>query len=285
MNSAPASLQSSATALDLSSLGIIAGNGTYPLALARCARAAGVQRIVVTAFDNETDPALAELVDEIEWMRVGQLGRMIRFFSSRKVGQVIMAGQIAPGNLFDLRPDVKALIMLAKLRQRNAESIFGAIGDELAKAGVQLLPATTFMEQHLAVVGVFAGPRLSRREEEDVRYGFGIAKEVSRLDIGQTVVVKGGTVLAVEGFDGTNATILRGGQLGRKDAVVVKVSKPNQDLRFDVPVIGPATLETAAKAQIRVLAVEAGLTLVLDAEQVAEQAARLKISLVGIVDR
>ncbi|MEI6351986.1 MAG: UDP-2,3-diacylglucosamine diphosphatase LpxI [Verrucomicrobiota bacterium] len=280
MNSS--STRNAATPLNLASLGIIAGNGAYPLTLAKCARAAGVERIVVTAFDNETDPALAGLVDEIEWMRVGQLGRMIRFFSSRNVGQVIMAGQIAPGNLFDLRPDVKALIMLAKLRQRNAESIFGAIGDELARSGVELLPATTFMEQHLAGVGVFAGPRLSRREEEDVRYGFGIAKEVSRLDIGQTVVVKGGTVLAVEGFDGTNATIRRGGQLGRKDAVVVKVSKPNQDLRFDVPVIGPATLENAAEAQIRVLAVETGLTLVLDGERVAEMAARLKISVMGI---
>ena len=268
--------------LNIPTLGIIAGNGTYPLTLARSARAAGVQRIAVTAFDNETDPALAELVDETEWMRVGQLGRMIRFFASRKIHHVIMAGQIAPGNLFDLRPDVKALVMLAKLRQRNAESIFGAIGDELAKAGVELLPATTFMESHLAQAGLLAGPRLSRREEEDVRFGFGIAKEVSRLDIGQTVVVKGGTVLAVEGFDGTNATIRRGGGLGRKESVVVKVSKPKQDLRFDVPVIGPATLETAAEAQIRVIAVEAGLTLVLDRQRVSEDAARLKISVVGV---
>lgn len=273
-----------ATSPEFTQLGIIAGNGTYPFALAKCARAAGVQRIVVTAFENETDPALAELVDEIEWMRVGQLGRMVRFFESRSIGHAIMAGQIAPGNLFDLRPDIKALLLLAKLKRRNAESIFGAIGDEMAKAGVCLLPATTFMEEHLAQAGVFAGPRLSRREEEDVRFGFGIAKEVSRLDIGQTVVVKGGTVLAVEGFDGTNATIRRGGQLGRKESVVVKVSKPNQDLRFDVPVIGPATLDTAAEAQIRVIAVEAGLTLVLDREQVAEQAARRKISLFGISD-
>ena len=263
-------------------LGIIAGNGSYPLALARSARNRGVERIVVTAFENETDPALATLVDEIEWMRVGQLGRMIRFFQTRGVTEAIMAGQIAPGNLFDLRPDVKALVLLAKLRRRNAESIFGAIGDELAKAGVCLLPATTYMEQYLATEGVFAGPRLSRREEEDVRFGFQTAKEISRLDIGQTVVVKGGTVLAVEGFDGTNATIRRGGQLGRKDSVVVKVSKPRQDLRFDVPVIGPATLDTAAEARIRVIAVEAGLTLVLDPERVAEQASRQRISLVGI---
>ena len=263
-------------------LGIIAGSGTYPLALAKAARAAGVKRIVVAACENETDPALADLVDEIEWMRVGQLGKLVKTFASRKVGHVIMAGQIAPGNLFDLRPDLKAFLLLARLRERNAESIFGAIGDELAKAGAQLLPATTFMEDRLAKAGVFAGPRLSRREESDVRFGLGIAKEVSRLDIGQTVVVKAGTVLAVEGFDGTNATIRRGGQLGKGESVVVKVSKPNQDFRFDVPVIGPATVETAAEAQIRVIAVEAGRTLLLEREQLFEMAGRLKVSLFGI---
>lgn len=273
---------SSQPAAPLAALGIIAGNGTYPFALARSARAAGVKRLVAAAFDNETDPALARHVDEIEWMRVGQLGKLIKTFASRSVGHVIMAGQIAPGNLFDLRPDLKAFLVLARLRERNAESIFGAIGDELAKAGVELLPATTFMEDHLAAPGVFAGPKLSRREEADVQFGLGIAKEVSRLDIGQTVVVKGGTVLAVEGFDGTNATIRRGGLLGKGGAVVVKVSKPNQDFRFDVPVIGPVTLEAAAEAQIRVIAVEAGRTLVMDREQLAETAARLKISIYGI---
>jgi len=245
------------------------------------ARAAGVKRIVVAAFEGETDPALAAQVDEIEWLRVGQLGKMIKVFTSRKIAHAIMAGQIAPGNLFNLRPDVKALLLLARLKERNAESIFGAIGDELAKAGVQLLSATSYMDGHLATKGVFAGPRLSRREEEDVEFGKRIAKEISRLDIGQTVVVKGGTVLAVEGFDGTNATILRGGELGKKDSVMVKVSKPNQDLRFDVPVIGPKTLEVAAQARLRVIAVEAGLTIVVDRETVADMAARHKISVVG----
>ena len=265
-----------------SELGIIAGNGAYPFAMAKAARAAGVRRIVAAAFEGETDPKLTALVDEIEWMRVGQLGRMIKTFASRGIHHAVMAGQIAPGNLFDLRPDLKAFLVLARLKERNAETIFGAIGDELAKAGVELLQATTFMDEHLATSGVFAGPKLARKELADVRFGFKIAKDVSRLDIGQTVVVKGGTVLAVEGFDGTNATIRRGGELGKGGAVVVKVSKPNQDFRFDVPVVGPATLETAAEGKIRVIAVEAGRTLLIERERLEEMAARLNISLFGI---
>ena len=263
--------------------GIIAGSGAYPLTLARSARAAGVKRIVVAAFENETDPGLAEWVDEIEWMRVGQLGRLIGYFKKREIGHCVMAGQIHPKNLFDLRPDIKALLILGKLKKRNAESIFGAIGDELAKAGVTLVDATTFMEESLAQPGLIAGPRLSKREEEDVRYGFEIAKESSRLDIGQTVVVKNGTVLAVEAFEGTNAAIQRGGELGRKDSVVVKVSKPNQDFRFDVPVIGPVTLETAHQAGIRIIAVESGKTLFLEKAKIEELAKQYKISVYGEV--
>lgn len=267
--------------LNHKSFGIIAGNGAYPFMMARAARAAGMERIAVAAFQNETDPALASLVDEIEWMRVGQLGKLIHFFKNRGIRHVVMAGQINPKNLFDLRPDIKALLVLGKLKTRNAESIFGAIGDELAKAGVTLVDATIFMEEHLAQPGWIAGPHLEKREEEDVRYGFGIAKESSRLDIGQTVVVKKGTVLAVEAFEGTNAAIKRGGELGRKDAIVVKVSKPGQDFRFDVPVIGPLTLETAREAKIRIIAVEAGRTLFLEKEKVMAMAAEFRISIVG----
>ena len=262
--------------------GIIAGNGSYPLMLARAARAAGVRRIVVAAFEGETDPALVSIVDEVEWMRVGQLGKLVSFFKKRSVTDVVMAGQIAPKNLFDLRPDVKALLLLGKLKTRNAESIFGAIGEELAKAGATLLPATTFLENQLAQPGLIAGPKLSRREEDDVRFGCEIAKEVSRLDIGQTVVVKNGTVLAVEAFEGTNVAIKRGGELGRGEATVVKVSKPDQDFRFDVPCIGPQTLETARDARVRVLAIEAGRTLLLEREKLLATAAEHRISIFGI---
>jgi len=262
-------------------LGLIAGNNAYPLILAREARAAGVKRIVAAAFTGETDPKLAELVDDIEWMRVGQLGRMIACLKNKGVREAVMAGQIHPGNLFNLRPDLEALMLLGKLRTRNAETIFGGIADELAKAGVTLLVATVHMEKYLAGEGVIAGGKLSRREEQDVRFGFEIAKQVSALDIGQTVLVKHGTVLAVEAFEGTNEAIRRGGVLGRKDAVMVKVSKPRQDLRFDVPVIGMRTLEAAAEARVRVMAVEAGKTLLLDRDAMKEEAQRRGMTIVG----
>ncbi len=262
-------------------LGIIAGNNAYPLLLAKAARRAGVKKLVAAAFVGETRPELNGLVDEIEWLRVGQLGRLLQFFQSSGVTHAMMAGQIAPKNLFDLRPDWKALLLLARVKRRNAESLFSAIADELGRVGVELLPAYTFLENLLAAEGLIAGRALSRREEADVSYGLEIAREVSRLDIGQTVVVKNGTVLAVEAFEGTDAAMKRGGALGRKGAIVVKVAKPNQDMRFDVPVIGAATIETAAEAQVRVIALEAGRTLLLEKSELVAAAVRHGVSIVA----
>jgi hypothetical protein len=262
-------------------LGIIAGNGVYPRLLAHAARKAGVKKIIAAAFTGETDPVLAQHVDLIEWMRVGQLNRLLKFFNEHKVHHVIMAGQIAPKNLFDLRPDLKALLLLGKLKQRNAESIFAAIADELARIDVDLLPATAFLEECLASSGLIAGAKLSQREEEDVDLGRKVAKEIARLDIGQTVIVKNGTIVAVEAFEGTNEAIKRGGALAREGAVMVKVAKPNQDMRFDVPVIGVETVRVAAEAKLRVIAVEAGKTLLLDRDTIVDLADRSKISIVA----
>jgi UDP-2,3-diacylglucosamine hydrolase len=262
-------------------LGIIAGNGVYPRLLANSARKAGVKKIVAAAFTDETDPALSQHVDLINWMRVGQLNRLLKFFREHKVHHAIMAGQIAPKNLFDLHPDWKALLVLAKLKQRNAESIFAAIAEELAKIDVDLLPATTFLEDSLAPSGLIAGRKLSRHEEEDVDLGWKIAKKISSFDIGQTVIVKNGTVIAVEAFEGTNEAIKRGGALARKDAVMVKVAKPNQDMRFDVPVIGVETIRVAAEAKLRVIAIEAGKTLLLERDSIVDLAERENISIVA----
>jgi DUF1009 family protein len=263
----------------LHALGIIAGNGVYPRLLADAARKAGVRKIVAAAFTGETDPALEQRVDVLEWMRVGQLSRLLKFFHVEEVHHAIMAGQIEPKNLFDLRPDVKALMLLGKLRQRNAESIFAAIAEELGKIDVDLLPATTFLEDSLASSGLIAGPKLSRQEQDDVDLGWKIAKEISRLDIGQTVIVKNGTVVAVEALEGTNDAIKRGGMLVRGGAVMVKVAKPDQDMRFDVPVIGVETIRKAVEAKLRVIAVEARKTLLLEHDAIVELASRAKVSI------
>jgi UDP-2,3-diacylglucosamine hydrolase len=262
-------------------LGIIAGNGVYSRLLADAARKAGVKKIIAAAFTDETDPVLVQHVDLIEWMRVGQLNRLLKFFNEHKVHHAIMAGQIAPKNLFDLRPDWKALLLLGKLKERNAESIFAAIANELTRIDVELLPATTFLEDCLVPAGLIAGAKLSRREEEDVDLGWKIAKEIARLDIGQTVMVKNGTVVVVEAFEGTNEAIRRGGALAREGAVIVKVAKPNQDMRFDVPVIGRETISVAAEAKIRVIALEAGRTLLLEKDEVILAAQRAKITVLG----
>jgi hypothetical protein len=169
---------------------LIAGGGDYPALVIEGARRAGVSRIVMAAFEGETQPESAPLVDEIEWMRVGQMGRLLEAGKKSGATRALMAGQIAPGNLFDLRPDFKALLMLAKLKRRNAETLFGAVAEELAKAGLELLSAMTFLDDHIAPLGSIAGPRLKPRALEDLEFGFRLAKESSRLDIGQTVVAR-----------------------------------------------------------------------------------------------
>jgi len=262
-------------------LGIIAGNGVYPQLVAASARKAGVKKIVAAGFTDETDLLLRQHVDVLEWMRVGQLGRLLKFFRAQHIHHAIMAGQIAPKNLFDLRPDMKAMMLLAKLKQRNAESIFAAIANELATLEVDLLPATTFLEDSLAHCGLIAGPKLSLREQEDVELGWKVAKEIARLDIGQTVIVKNGTIVAVEGLEGTNEAIRRAGVLARDGTVMVKVAKPNQDMRFDVPVVGAETIRVATDAGLRVIALEAGKTLFLQRDEIADLASAASISIVG----
>jgi UDP-2,3-diacylglucosamine hydrolase len=269
----------SAAPPQLDSLGIIAGNGRYPVLLALAARARGVKRIVIAGFSGETAAEVEGLADAYTKLRVGQLGGLCDYFQKQKISQAIMAGQISPGNLFDLIPDIKGALLLARLKERNAESIFSAIADELKKVGVELLPATTFLEDSLPEPGHVAGPKLSAQQLDDVALGFRIAKESSRLDIGQSVVVKKGTVVAVEAFEGTDAAMERGGRLGKGEVVLVKVSKPKQDFRFDVPVIGTRTLDKARESGVKVIACEARRTLLLDRPLVEEQAAKAKISL------
>jgi len=270
--------------LALESLGLIAGNRTLPLEFARQARAAGVKKLVAVAFENETDSALEKLVDEIVWLKVGQLSKLISAFTDRNISRCVMVGQIAPKNLHDLWPDLRTVGMLFRLKEKNAHTIFGAIADELKKDGVELIEATPWLKPLMPNSGFHLGPKLSAEQKADVEFGFRIGKEVSRLEIGQTVVVKRGTVLAVEAFEGTDECLARGGELAGRDggAVAVKVAKVGHDMRFDIPCIGLRTLETCAASGVAVLALESGRTLLLEQETCAQFAKKNKISLTTI---
>jgi len=265
-------------------IGLIAGNRSLPLIFARQARLAGAKRIVAVAFEGETDPALAGLVDEIVWIRVGQLSKMIAAFTSREVRHCVMAGQIAPSNLYEVRPDLRAMALLFRLKERNAHTVFGAIATELQKDGVELIEATPWFRPLMPDAGFRRGPGLSAEQKADVEFGFRMAKETSRLEIGQMVVVKEGTVLAVEAFEGTDRCLARGGELAgsKGGAVAVKVAKENHDWRFDIPCLGPRTLEACAAAKIAGLAFERGKSLLLEQETCEHLANKHKIFLTTV---
>ena len=268
----------------IENLGIIAGNRSLPLVFAREARRQGTKRLVAVAVQGETDPALASLVDEIVWLRVGQLSKMIAAFTSRGIKQCVMVGQIAPKNLFDLRPDFRALALLLRLREKNAHTLFGAVADELQRDGVELIEATPWLVPVMPGKGFQLGPKPSAAQCADVEFGLRLAKEVSRLEIGQIVVVKDGTVLAVEAFEGTDKCLARGGELAGPagGAVAVKVARDKHDLRFDIPCLGPQTLETCDAARISALAFEAGKSLLLEQETCERLAKKHKIALMTV---
>jgi UDP-2,3-diacylglucosamine hydrolase len=268
----------------IDTLGVIAGNRSLPLLFAEQARRGGIRRIVAAAFEGETDPALASLVDEIVWLKVGQLAKMIAVFSDRQIRHCVMLGQIAPRNLYEVRPDFRALGVLLRLKQKNAHTIFGAVAEELRKDGVELIEATPWLRPLMPGPGFQLGSKLSAAGREDVQFGYQIAKEISRLEIGQTVVVKDGTVLAVEGFEGTDKCLARGGELAGREggAVAVKVAREKHDMRFDIPCLGSKTLETCISAGISVLAIEAGKSLLLEEGTCESLARKNKISLVTV---
>jgi hypothetical protein len=266
-------------------LGIIAGNGEFPLILARSARQLGAGPIVAAAFDGETNPEINQLVDHADWIKLGQLNKLIEVFTSRGVKRAVMAGGITPSNLFkNLRLDLRMTTVALRLKERNAETIFGAIASEMAKDGVELIDPRPFLGESVPPPGVLTRLKPSKDQTEDIEFGLRIARAVSALDIGQTVVVKKGTVLAVEGFEGTDECIRRGGALaGEKGgALVVKVSKPEHDFRFDIPCVGEKTIESCRVARISVMAVEAGRSLLLDKDKLLKAANEAGMCLVAV---
>lgn len=262
-------------------LGIIAGLGSYPWQLARSARAQGVRRIVAFAFRGETERIISKYADEVVWLRLGRISALLDAVQSRGIVHLVMAGQIKPTRLFSLRLDSRALQIMKTLKQRNAHTIFGAVISELQTIGAKLLPAYRFMETEMPPAALMSRRAPDERELADIRLGAKVAKTTSGLEIGQTVVVKEGTILAVEGFEGTDETILRAGRLGGAGAVVVKVAKLGHDMRFDIPVIGMQTFRILRKAKISCLAVEAGRTILLEREKLIAEADRLNIAFTG----
>lgn len=261
---------------------LISGRGVYPLELARQARAAGVRRVDALCFSGETDRALARLVDRTVWVPVGSLTAFLEAARGFGARDAVMVGQIRPTNLFRVRLDDAMRRLLATLPVRNAETLFGAAGAELARLGIVLRPASLFMEAAMPAAGLLSERAPTEQEARDLALGARAAKQVSGLDIGQTVVVKTGTVLAVEAFEGTDEAILRAARLGGPGAVVVKAAKRGHDLRFDIPVIGLHTFRTLKKARISALGVEAGRTILLQRPELVEQARRLSIAFVAL---
>jgi len=264
-------------------LALIAGQGQYPVLLAQRARQAGIS-VRLIELGGETSPKLVDsfAMDERSAVKVGQVGKLLKELKRLEAGYAVMAGQVTPGKLFKgLHPDLKAIRMLAGLERKNAETIFGAIGDEIEKAGVHLLDARVFMDQDLAEEGVMVKGK-EKIAPEHLNHGIEIARENARLDVGQGVVVSRGTVLAVEAFEGTNAMLERAGKFGAKNCLFVKLGKPKQDTRFDVPVFGTQTLQEMKKAGFGNAALETGSVLLLDKSEVLKQAKKLDIGLSGV---
>lgn len=265
-------------------LGVIAGGGQFPLLAADAARRKGI-RVVAVAHLNETDPGLSHCVDEIVWIRLGQLGHLIKALKQRGVERAILAGTITKKKMFEnIKPDLKGLAVMSKLAVLHDDDILRAVAGELTKEGIQIVASTVYLPDLVATPGVLTRRKPSRAEREDIRFGWRIAKELGRLDIGQCVVVRRKTVLALEALEGTNETILRGGGLCKEKAVVVKVSKPNQDLRFDVPAVGVDTVRTMVQVRASVLALEASRTLIFDKMQMIAYAEQSGISVVALED-
>jgi len=263
-------------------IGLIAGNGKFPLIFAQEAKKAGA-KVVALAIKEETSPKLKNLVDRIHWVNVGQLGDLIEICKKEGITRAVMAGQVRHSRLFtQVKLDPRAMALLAGVKDKKANSLLGAVADELSREGIELIDSATYLSHLLPSPGILTRRKPTQKEWRDIEFGHKMAKEIAGLDIGQTVVVKDQSVLAVEGMDGTDFTIKRGGRLGRGDVVVVKVSKPQQDRRFDLPIIGERTVEVLKQAKAKVLAFSARSTILLNRKKVVKSANQNGISLVAI---
>jgi len=263
-------------------IGLIAGNGRLPLILAAHVRARG-HRVVAIGHVGETHQDLKTRVDALRWVHVGELDKIIRYLREEGIKTVLFAGAVPKTRFFSrARPDRRAIQVLSRLRDKKDDAILRAVAEEIENEGIRVISPISFLREEMAPRGCWTGRKPTEREEKDIAFGWKMAKKIGSLDVGQCVVVKDQMVLAVEAIEGTDKAIRRGGRLGRGDVVVVKICKPGQDFRLDLPVIGPATIKTLRQARASALAVEAGKTIVVDKEKVIHLADQDGICLVGI---
>lgn len=263
-------------------IGMIAGNGRFPVLAAERARDQGY-RVVICGVEGEADPALKKIADSFLWVKIGQIKKLKKFFAAQGVRQAIMAGKIEKVRLFkeNVSPDLDMVKVLMKTRDFKDDSLLRAIADYLSDSGVQLIDSTFFSKEDMPGEGILSRKKPSKEMMQDIIFGFQTAKSIAGLDIGQTVVVKKKAVMAVEAIEGTDLAIRRGAELGGANTVVVKVSKPEQDMRFDVPAVGLRTLEELIRGKVQAFAFEAGKTLFMDLDEMLRQADQHHLIIMG----
>ncbi len=263
-------------------IGLIAGSGQFPLLLAKEAKKREIE-IYAAAFIGEADPVLKETAFNTEWLHIGQLKKLITYFKKNKITQALMAGAIKKTKIFtDIKPDIKAISMIIGMRHTNDDAVLRAFATTLEKEGIKIMPSTYLMPDLLAKQGCWTKKKPSKDQKKDIQLGFEIAKKIGELDIGQCVVIGGGSVLAIEAIEGTDAAIKRGGELGKGAAVAIKTCKPNQDMRFDIPAVGVNTINRMKQSGVKALAIEAGKTIAFDKEQMINIANEAKISIIAL---
>jgi DUF1009 family protein len=261
--------------------GLIAGNGRFPFLVLEGARAKGVDLSVV-AIKEETDPHIDTAAGDVTWVGIGQLGKMISCFKDRGVTKAIMAGQVKHVQIFSgAMPDMRMVKMLWNLPRRNTDALIGGVAAELEKEGIELIDSTYFIPDHLAPEGTLTKRQPNNLEVENIKYGLHIADEIARLDLGQTIIIRSKACVAIEAMEGTDATIRRAGEIAKGKLTVVKVAKPDQDMRFDVPVVGVPTIQAMIDAGATCLSVTSGKTLIFDRHEMLSLADANKISVTG----
>ncbi|MGZ8842275.1 MAG: LpxI family protein [Pyrinomonadaceae bacterium] len=260
-------------------LGLIAGNGRFPFLVLEGAKRAGAS-VAVAAIREETDPTIEQLADRLTWVGIGQLGKMLRFFKDEGVDKAIMAGQVKHVQIFSRAiPDVRMLKMLLRLPRRNTDALIGAVADELSAEGIELIDSTFFLKDQLPQPGTLTKREPDERERSDIEYGLEIARGIAGMDLGQTIVVRDRACVAIEAMEGTDAVIRRAGELVRGRLTVIKIAKPDQDMRFDVPVVGIPTIESMKESGATCLCLTAGKTLMFDREDMIKAANKHKIAI------